>query len=201
MPKLFLPTVLLLISLSHVQAQTVEDFFLPEAPNNKVDYSTPGSSKTTSTYYFVKDSMLIIKDSTFVQGKFESAEVKTIHFINNEVHLIRSEFFFKTWPAKVTDYNPAQIILKIPAQNESIDWTSNDPDKGTIKYNASWQEVMDNNTKYTLLRVEKSFDFTSVKEVDYYVKDVGLLKTEVLVGGSGMKKLQFEGMTHVPDLN
>lgn len=98
-----------------VAGSNVEDFFLPKTPNNKVIFSTPGSSMTMSRHYSLQDSLVIIRDSTFVQGNYQSGEIKTVQFINNEAHLIRSESFFGTRSPKILEYNPSQIILKLPA--------------------------------------------------------------------------------------
>ncbi len=180
---------------------TIEDFFLPQAPNNKVIFSTPGSSMKMSRHYILNDSLVIIKDSTFVEGNYQSGEIKTIQFIDNEVHLIRSESFFGKWSPKIMDYNPSQIILKLPADDDSEIWTSTDPDKGLISYSASWVEIEKDKQKLTFLRVEKSYEYTKVKEVDYNSSESGLTKSEMLTtGGASIAKLQLEGLSEVPGL-
>jgi len=200
MLKLFLSTLLLTGSLLTIQAQTVEDYFLPEAPINKVDYSTPESSMTTSKFYTVKDSIIIVQDSNFVQGEYLSTEVKTFLVVNNEIHLIRSEFFYGKYAPKIYDFDTAQVTLKIPAKKDTITWTSVDPIKGTINYSASWRVTEKNNEKFTLLRVAKSVDYTKVKEVEFYAEKIGLLKTEVVTSdGSGLTKLRLERMSYVPE--
>lgn len=45
-----------------------------------------------------------------------------------------------------------------------------------------------------MLRVEKAFNHTKVKEVEYYLTGIGLLNAEVLVGSSKMQKLKLEGV-------
>ena len=186
--------LLLTVSLSIIHAQTVEDYFLPKSPNNNVNYATPSSSMTMRRHFTLKDFMITVQDSSFFQGKYQSTEIKTFHVVNNELHLMRSEFTQGKYAPKVYDFSPAQVILKIPAQNERVSWTSVDPNQGTIIYSASWSVIRKNNETYTLLRVEKSLDYTKIKEVDFYATTIGLLKTEILTSnGAGLTKLKFEG--------
>lgn len=193
-------TLFLTVSLSIIQAQTVEDYFLPESPNNKVNYAIPSSSMTMNRHFTLKDSMIIVQDSSFFQGKYQSTEIKTFHVVNNELHLIRSEFTQGEYTPKIYDFSPAQVVLKIPAQKESVSWTSVDPNQGTINYSASWRVIEKNNETYTLLRVEKSLDYTKIKEVDFYAMKIGLLKTEILTSnGAGLTKVKFDGFSDVID--
>lgn len=194
MLKPLLSILFLAVNLSIIHAQTVEDYFLPESPNSKVNYATPSSSMTMSRHFTLKDSMITVQDSSFFQGKYQSTEIKTFHVVHNELHLIRSEFTQGEYTPKIYDFSPAQVVLKIPAQNESVSWTSIDPNQGTINYSASWRIIEKNNETYTLLRVEKSLDYTKVKEVDFYAATIGLLKIEILTSnGAGLTKLKFEG--------
>lgn len=194
MLKPLLSILFLTVNLSIIHAQTVEDYFLPESPNSKVNYATPSSSMTMSRHFTLKDSMITVQDSSFFQGKYQSTEIKTFHVVHNELHLIRSEFTQGEYTPKIYDFSPAQVVLKIPAQNESVSWTSIDPNQGTINYSASWRIIEKNNETYTLLRVEKSLDYTKVKEVDFYATTIGLLKIEILTSnGAGLTKLKFEG--------
>lgn len=195
-----LPAIFLSVTIFTVQAQTAEDYFVPEKPNNKIDYSTPGSSQTVSKYYVKKDSVYIVIDSAFAQGRVSGVETKVIQFIDNEAHLIKHGVGFGTGKLSVKECDPTQVILKVPKENKTIEWTSIDPDKGTIKYIASWKEVTHNGKKHKMLRVEKSFDHTTVKEVEYYLKATGLINQEILVGTSAMQKLNLEGLNYVPGM-
>lgn len=182
------------------QNNRVEDYFLPEAPNNKVDYSVPNSSMTKSRYYIKKDSIYLVKDSSFVQGEASNIEIKTIQLINNEAHVIQSTLGYGVGYPKATKYNPPLIILKVPSKGEILNWTTTDQMNGTIDYMASWEEVTYENKKTSVIKVQKSFESTSIKEVDYYAKGIGLLKTVVQTSNSGMEKLKLEGISHVSGL-
>lgn len=192
-------TILFLsITISQVKAQSAKEYILPALPVNKVLYSVPESSMTRSKSYIDNDSVLIIIDSVFVQGSYSNSTTYSLKFVGNEVHLIQSIDHLKLYQPKNIDYNPPLVLLKLPASNGTEKWTTYDPEKEiTTNYIASWEEVTFKGAVKKMLRVEKSFNHTRVKEAEYYFIGIGLLNAEVLVGSSKMQKLKLEGTEEI----
>ena len=190
-----LSILFLVLSISYSQAQSLKEYLLPAAPTNKVLFSVPESSMTRSKSYIDNDSLVIIIDSVFAQGSYTDGTTQFVKFVGNEAHLIQSVDHHKLFKPRRYDYDPPLVILKLPAPNETEKWTTHDSIKEiTTNYIASWEEVKRPDGVKKMLRVEKAFNHTTVKEAEYYLTGVGLLNAEVLVGSSKMQKLKLEGV-------
>lgn len=193
-----LSILFLAIGMCYSQAQSLKEYILPTLPTNKVLFSIPESSMTRSKSYIDNDSVVIIIDSVFVQGSYSDGTTYFVKFVGNEAHLIQSADHTKLFKPRKYDYDPPLVILKLPAPNETEKWTTHDSIKGiTTNYIASWEDVKRPEGIKKVLRVEKAFDHTKVKEVEYYLPGIGLLNAEVLVGSSKMQKLKLEGVKEI----
>lgn len=200
MKKLILSITAIAIT-SLVNAQSIKDFYIPKAPNNKAEFYSPNESGNKSTftrniYYLNRGTHYEVLDAHLNNGKPTSIINRNVKFTNNEVQMVSSTSttMFKT--NQKQSYNPPEILLKMPAEGKTITWYGTETgDK--VKYIASWETVTYYDKKKKSIKLVKQIDGTSFKTIEHYVEGVGLWTTE-FQGSNGKIKLseQFDGLTY-----
>jgi hypothetical protein len=196
------PTIYILlfgVIISTTRAQSVQDYFITDSPNNRANFSVPGSSLLRSLYYLKNDSGYTVKDSSFMQKSLYSTDLKVVKFTTDEVQLVRIETQFSSMKRNA-DFNPVQVLLKMPAKGQTSSWTLSILNDKNVQCTSSWTTIQYNGEQRSAIKVEKVREGISAKEIEYYVKGIGFWKAEVLGGGSTIIKAQMDKLTLDPNI-
>ena len=143
-------TILLLIVIGFVslslKGQSIKDFYIP-LNYNKANFYKPDKSGERSDFTRVIEyhnnedgSYSIYSEFTF-KGDLVSKNIERIIFTTNSV--IRTKSIFNSafgGGDREQTYNPAQIILKMPAKGQTVVWSI--PNEPESIYTASWTNII-----------------------------------------------------------
>lgn len=185
-------------------AQNIKDYYIPESPKNKATFYTPsktgGRTEMTRTIYYVaQGSAFDITDAKMFGGKPSAIQTMTVELSTNEVKMTKSVSTTMFETNKKNTYNPARIILKMPPAGQSVTWSYVDIPGDNIKCTASWTNVTIDGTQKKAIKVVKQIEGFSAKTIEYYVKGIGLWKTE-LQGSDGKSQTsdEFDNLDYDP---
>ncbi len=181
-----------------INAQSVKDYFVPDTTSNKARFSKPKSASTRTIYYFNKGNSYELKDVSQMYSDVLATITSTFIFTTTEVQMtksvVKSKLGSKTW-----DHTTPSVVLKMPESGKTLNWVCVDPGGDTVKCKSSWTTVKFNGEQRGSIQVEKTFSYTLVKIVDYYVKGIGFWKSEVVSTNETMVKDQFEALEFDPE--
>ncbi len=200
--KIIILSILIVLNLTTVYGQTVKDYFVPAHPANKASFYVPnntgGHSDISKTIFYKNEGNNIynILEDTKFDGKSTSIVEITMKLTNVDVKKTKSittSLFQKNYKES---YSPPIIILKMPSVGNTVKWSS--MDKGdNIKCTASWENVSKDGIQQKAIKVISEFEGLTTKEAKYYVKGIGLWKTEHLNSDGTTKTFfEFEGLYH-----
>ena len=182
----------LTVGLTAVTAngQSIKDYYIPDAAYNKANfYSTDKTTgerigMTRVIWYNNKGENYDIVDEHMTDGQIGSVVIKTVQFSSTEVKMIKkisNSVFAKTNTQQ--DYDPPIILLKMPPAGQTLTWSyiesPGSNDKPT-KFISSWTTVTVNGEKKQAIKVVSQYTGMKTKMISYYVKGIGLLKTEMI---------------------
>lgn len=198
--------ILLTIGLTAITSsgQSIKEYFIPESAYNKVSFYSPGKSGERTEmsrviYYSIKDGNYDLLDGNMMQGKPVSIITRTVQFTATEVKMIKSistNIVGET--NKKKNYNPSVTLLKMPPERESISWTTTEVSGDKDKCTAVWTTVSVDGVN------KKAIKLTSIiigaenwgKKISYYVKGIGLWKTELSNGSITHTDDAFDGLDY-----
>jgi hypothetical protein len=166
------------------RSETIESFFIPEQDYNKVTFHMPDkttggkTSMTRTVYYINKNGKYDRMDAIYVDGVFGSVNTLTLEFSPTEVKMTNSISTNIVETNIKEEYNPASILLKLPMENESINWTFRDFSGDDIKCSSAWTTVTFNGEERKAIKLTKKVD-VDMEEIEYYVHGIGLWKVDV----------------------
>ncbi len=202
MKKTIIALLVVLTSIT-VNGQTVKDYFIPASPNNKSNFYSPnktgGRTEMTRTIYYIKrGNTYDITNSPMYNSKPSAIQTMTVEITTNSVIMIKSTSTTMFETNKKKSYNPTRTILKMPAAGQTINWTYIDIPGDKIKCLASWTKVNINGVKMDALKVVKQIEGFDIKTIEYYVKGIGLWKTEMKGDGITQTSDKFDGLQYDP---
>jgi hypothetical protein len=202
--KTLITTIALVFVFTISNAQSIKDYFIPESSNNKVTFFTPSKTggrtdMTRTIYYVLKGTAYDITDAKMFNGKPSAIQTMTVEFTTNEVKMVKSVSTTMLETNKKNSYNPPRTILKMPASGQTATWTYIDIPGDNIKCTASWTTVTIDGTQKKAIKVVKQFEGFNAKTIEYYVKGIGLWKTE-LQGSDGKTQTsdEFDNLEYDP---
>ena len=100
---------------------------------------------------------------------------------------------------KKKDYNPARTIFKMPPTGQTVSWTYIDIPGDNIKCTASWTTVTIDGAQKKAIKVVKQYEGMTSKTIEYYVKGIGLWKTDLQDSkGTTQTSDKFDGLDYDP---
>ena len=166
--------------------QSIISYFIPDAAYNKASFYSPDSTGARSgltevIYYLKNDENYELWDASKTDGHNTSIFTRTVQITLSEVKMIRSiSTSILGDTNKKTDYDPPLVLLKMPALNQTITWSNieHHGDKPT-KHTSSWTNVVINGESRQAIKVVSQYQEWNSKSIDYFVKGIGLWKTEI----------------------
>ena len=142
--------------------------------------------------YINKDGYFDILTGSFLNDQNTAIQTMTVQFTKTEVKMIRSASttMFETNKKKI--YNPPSLILRMPSEGQTAIWTVTEISGDVEKCISSWTTITINGEKIKAIKVIKSNDVFSSKEIDYYVKGIGLWKIDILSEGETQTQYEFD---------
>ena len=176
--------IMLIAFSSNVKGQSLKDYFLPESPYTKAFFYWPtkngkASNHTKVITYMENGDNYDVIDTVYDNKKSESVTVKTVQVTDSAVKIIQTVSTVHKVIGKEKDYDPPITIMRIPVEGQTVDWTSTDLEGAPMKCTAVWTTVMINNENRQAIKVESKYTDLRGKNIDYYVKGIGLWKLEV----------------------
>ena len=162
-------------------AQTVKDWYWPDANFNKVSFYMPDintgepTDMTRIVYYIEKGNNYEVTNAGFFKGTPDNIELNNIKFVGNEVKLVSSVLSnsFSTTNKNIR-YSPTQTIFRIPDKGHSTFWTF----KGE-KYSASYTTFMFNGNQCNAIKVIEYAARWGGKTINYYIVGYGMVETDI----------------------
>jgi len=198
-------TILLLIVIGFVslslKGQSIKDFYIP-LNYNKANFYKPDKSGERSDFTRVIEyhnnedgSYSIYSEFTF-KGDLVSKNIERIIFTTNSV--IRTKSIFNSafgGGDREQTYNPAQIILKMPAKGQTVVWSI--PNEPESIYTASWTNIIVEGKSKRAIKVSNIVKRWKSKTVSYYVQGIGLMNTNLVHANGEIKPFEiFDGLSN-----
>lgn len=189
-----------------VNGQSIKDYFISDATHNKASFYSPdktgGRTNLTRTIYYIKKGTTYdITDVHMFNGKASSIQTMTVLFSANEVKMTNSISTTMAVTNKKQDYNPPKIIFKMPMAGQTATWSYTDFSGDNIKCTSSWTNVSIDGVQKKAIKVTKIISGAEDwgKTIEYYVKGIGLWKTD-LQSSDGTTKTEdkFDGLSYDP---
>lgn len=174
----------------------VKDFFIPIVGKNEVKFNTPNTNQTRTIFYVNKNGNYEITDATILGDKSQSISTMTVQFTNNEVEMINSSVTNPFATNKKSNYSPPSILLKMPANGQTASWTCTEISGDVAECTAGWINITINGAQRKAIKVEKTYEGLNVKSISYYVKGIGLWKTEASEDGKTEIFDEFTGLSY-----
>jgi len=198
----------LAVGLSSVTAfgQSIKDYFIPDSSYNKASFYKPDKSGArtgmTRTIYYTKiGATYNILDAIMFNGQPAAIQTRIVTFTTNEVQMTKSVSTTMFETNKKDSYIPARVILKMPPAGQTTSWTYIEISGDNIKCTASWTTLTVDGSQKKTIKVVKVNEFEGkiFKTIEYYVKGIGLWKTE-MQGSDGKTQItyKFDNLEYEP---
>jgi hypothetical protein len=191
-------SVLLTITISQLtfgQSISIKDYYLPETGKNVSSFFKPNLDGISRKIYYKKnDTGYEIYDANFIQGMLAYTKTNSVTISTDEVGIKTSLAWSAVADTKQYDFSPINIILKMPPIGKTISWfyyDGNDKEKCI----ASWVTITYYGKIRKAIKVVKLIEALNIREVEYYVKGIGLWKTDLEENGwiKNIEKLESLG--------
>ena len=190
------------LSFITVKGQSIKDYFLPDPAYNKVSFYKPDNTGESTgmgkvIYYIKSGENYDITVADFLNGKYGSVNTKTIQFSAAEVKMIKATLFGN----KKQNYSPPRTILKMPTAGQTLSWTYTAISGDAIKCKASLTTVAIDGTQRKAIKLVEIITGAEDwgKTIAYYVKGIGLWKTDIVtVAGETTTLDKFDKMEYEP---
>lgn len=188
-----------------VMGQSLKDFYIPSQSNyNKASFYSPsktgGRTDMTRVIYYVSnnDGTYDITDAHIFQGQPSAIETQTVKFTATQVVMTKSVSTGLLETNKKRNYDPAQILLKIPATGQTTTWSiPQDDGKTKTNYISSWTTVKVDGVSKKAIKVTSQWSSWKLKTVEYYVEGIGLWKTEFIDEDGKTEPFEnFDGLSY-----
>jgi TonB family protein len=177
--KLLPPLFLFNIILSFSMAQSIQDYVIPELPNNTASFSMPGHSEISRTINYTKIGVFYKLTDIYSNGeKQTSLRTIILDLSQNEAKMVESTLTTLIERNTHENYDPGRIILKMPNFGQTARWDYMDISGDLIKCISSWDTIMIKDVIQKAFIVTKVYDGNKTKILEYYVRGIGLCKTE-----------------------
>ncbi len=191
------------LTVSSVRGQSIKDYFIPDSTHNKASFYTPdktgGRTDMTRTIYYVKKGTTYdITDAKMFSGQPSAIQTITVQFSASEVKMTKSISTTMMETNKKQDYNPPITILKMPAAGQTVNWTFKEISGDNVNCISSWTTINYNGEQRKAIKVTKTYIGLSAKTIEYYVKGIGLWKTEISGEGKTQTFDKFDSLEYDP---
>lgn len=192
-------TILLLIVIGFVslslKGQTIKDFYIP-LNYNKANFYKPDKSGERSDftrvieYHNNEDGSYSVYSEYAFKGDPISKKIERVIFTRNSVIVTKSITNSVLGDGdKEQNYNPAQIILKMPAKGQTVVWSI--PDEPESIYTASWTNIIVEGKSKRAIKVSNIVKKRKAKTVSYYVQGIGLMNTNLIDANGKIKPFEI----------
>lgn len=186
------------------QAQTIKDFYVPASPKNKATFYSPGKSgertgMTKTIYYVDKGSSFEITTAPMFDGNPTSIITRTVSLTSNEVKMTNSVSTGLMETNVRRTHNPPAVLLKLPPQGQSVNWTYKQISGDVANCKASWTTVDIEGKTLKAIKVEEEVVDGFGITILYYVQGIGLWKTDFKGSDGTIKPFEkFDQLTYDP---
>jgi hypothetical protein len=199
--KSILIVFILFLSFNSIKGQELSNYYLPSSDFNLVSFYKPDlngnrSEFSRSIHYEKQGGNYIITDIKKAGTNTTSQQVLTIQITSTEVLLFQSISSSMLQSNKREKYSPPGVIIKMPPKDQTTNWTYIAGPETELKCNSSWIVMNINGVEQDVLKVVKIFETFSMERVEYYVKGIGLWRTEARSSdGSVQVSDKFDGIS------
>jgi len=187
--------ILTLLTSVGANAQTISEFFIPSAPNNKATLYTPSQTggrtgMTRVIYYIKKGDYFEITDAPMMDGQPSSIQTRTVTLTNNEVRMTKSVSTTMFETNRQRTHNPPIVLLAMPANGQTKKWSYTQISGDVVNCTTTWTTVNVDNQELKAIKLEEEVVDGFGISIEYYVQGIGLWKTDFK--GSDGKVQPFE---------
>ena len=186
---------------SMVHGQSAKEYFLPDSTHNKVTFYTPSksggrTSMTRAIFYIKKGATYEVMDARMFNGKASSIQTMTLKFSTNEIKMAKSVSTTMMETNKERDYNPPTVIFKMPPLGKTISWMYTTITGDELKCTSSWTTVNVDGVDKKAIKLVQQYVGLSSKSIEYYVKGIGIYRTDLEGDGTTQTSDKFDGLSY-----
>jgi len=202
--KKIISAATLIFVFAIANAQSIKDYYTPKSPMNKVTFYILGADGNRvmnmgeNIFYVPRGNTYEVMRGTLFQGQIVSIITEWVVFTNSEVKMIKSHAKNAMVGNKTDTFEPARTILKMPPASGKAAWTYVEASGDKAICTATWTSVTVEGKQKNAIKVVKSNEHNKGKEIAYYVRGIGLWKTELL--SSNGTKVTYQMDTIEQDL-